>query len=54
MEIEPKEFVTKKIMKVINKENVLKNFKIKPEIDFPILLDDMKKEALKKGYIYFE
>lgn len=54
MEIEPKEFVAKKIMKVINKENVLKNFKIKPEIDFPILLDDMKKEALKKGYIYFE
>ena len=54
VEIEPKEFVAKKIMKILHKKNSSKKFKIRPEIDFPIIINDMKKNALDKGYLYYE
>ena len=54
VEIEPKEFVAKKIMKILYKKGSLEKFKIKPEIDFPILIKDMAKRASEKGYIYYE
>jgi hypothetical protein len=54
VEIEPKEFAAKKILKVLHKKNGLEKLKIRPEIDLPILLNDMKKDALNKGYIYYE
>ena len=52
-EIEPREWEKGKIFKVVNENRKVKNTKrIVPEIDFPIIVEFMKKDATRRGYIY--
>ena len=41
-------------MKILHKKDSSKKFKIRQKIDFPIIINDMKKNALDKEYIYYE
>jgi hypothetical protein len=54
MEIEPKELIHMKILKIVHGSIAEQGMRIKPDIEIPIIMDKIKEESLERGYNYFE